>query len=214
MRTSRRGLAAALCATALLSLVVASSAAASTLAVNVTNTTGTTLSNPPFTLGWHFTVLNDITLTDLGLFDDSQDGLTDSYEIGLWDSSQTLLRSATLSSGSGTTLIEEFRFVSVSPLLLSAGQTYAIGALYISGNDFLIFPGAATGFTTAPDLTFLNNAFAGDGSLSFPGDSSEPGAAYFGPNFRYDSAAIPEPASLTLFGLGLAGIARRRWRQR
>jgi len=50
--------------------------------------------------------------------------------------------------------------------------------------------------------------------LSAPLISGGTVPAYFGPNFTYTSAAVPEPASLTMFGLGavvlVAGAIRRR----
>jgi hypothetical protein len=51
------------------------------------------LGNPPFTLGWQFTTTKAMSVTGLGVFDDSLDGLSDSYSVGLWDSSGTLLTS-------------------------------------------------------------------------------------------------------------------------
>lgn len=184
-------------------------------AVTIDNATGQTLGNPPFTLGFSFTVNSDINVIALGFFDDSQDGLVESHDVGIWDSGGNLLASSTVASGTANPLTNQFRYVSIAPLLLSAGQSYAIGALFASGNDPLIFPGAASNFATDPSITFNQNRFVTGGSLSNPTNSVGNDAAYFGPNMLLGSP-VPEPGSMALLtGLGVSGLlAVRRMRRR
>ncbi len=182
-------------------------------AITITNLTGQTLGNPPFTLGFRFTANKAIKVTGLGVFDSSQDGLTNAYSLGLWNAAGTLLGTATLASGTGTTLVNNFRYTSIAPTVLAAGQ-YRIGAFYANGADPLIFPGFATGFATNPAITFNESSFAGGTSLANPVFTGGAQASYFGPNFQFSAVQpVPEPeawASMVL-GLGLAGwVARRR----
>jgi len=187
------------------------SASAQTNAVSFSNTTGVTLGNPPFTLGWSFTANSNIDVLDLGVFDDAQNGLVDSHQVGLWNSTGTLLGSTTVPSGTGATLDDQFRMVGVSPIVLLAGQQYFIGALYTTGDDPMIFPGGATNFATASQITFNNSSFIAGSTLADPTVNGGTEPAYFGPNFEF--SATPEPGSFVLLGtglLGFAGVLRRR----
>jgi len=191
---------------ALAGLLGTSSAQAGEIALNFDNTTGQQLGNPAFTLGWSFTVVDTINLVGLGVFDDSQDGLADSHEVGLWDSGGNLLVSTTVASGTSSSLTDKFRFESVTTTTLLAGQTYYIGGLWLTGNDNILFPGDAINQVTIAEILFGQSQFAGGGTLAFPG-SSIGGNGYYGPNFL-----VPEPTTMLLFGVGAASLAIRRRR--
>src|SRR5450755_2722444 len=102
-------------------------------AVTFAELTGQSLGNGPFTLGWEFTVSQSITVTALGAFDDSQDGLAESHDVGIWDSVGNLLGSTTVAAGTVDPLVNQFRYSSVSFTL--APGTYEIGALWLDGGD-------------------------------------------------------------------------------
>ena len=184
-------------------------------AISIDNLIGQTLVNPPFTLGWTFTVDDTIVVTQLGLFDSLQNGLVESHEIGIWDEVGALVATATIGSGVSGQLIDNFRYVGIVPVTLDAGA-YTIGAFFGTGDEALVFAGAAMGFATSPHVGFVSAAYSNQAGLTLP-DSLFGGEGYFGPNFVHDdlsAAAIPEPGTLVLMASGIAGLRLRRRRPR
>jgi len=178
---------------------------------------GSTLANGPFTLGWSFTVGNqNLTVTDLGVYDDGGAALLESHAVGIWDSAGNLVTSTTIASGTGATLEtdsggESWRDNTVAPVTLLAGQTYTIGAVWNNATDNLIFSGAL--FTTS-GITFDQNAFIAGGSLTDPTNTTGDTGSYFGPNFEFTTGStVPEPSSLVLLGIGAFGIGLGAWRK-
>jgi hypothetical protein len=184
-------------------------------AISIDNLIGQTLGNPPFTLGWTFTVDDDIVVTQLGLFDSLQNGLAESHEIGIWDEVGTLVAAATIGSGVSGLLIDNFRYVEIVPVTLVAGG-YTIGAFFGTGEEPLVFAGDATGLVTSPQIAFGSAAFSNQSSLTLP-DTLFGGDGYFGPNFVHDdisAATIPEPGTLALIASGVATLGFRRRKRR
>ena len=162
----------------------------------------------PGVVGWRFDVNTAIILTDIGIFNGDIDGLTSSHEVGLWDSSGTLLTSGVAGPGGG--VLGPFTDTDVADVVLSPGERYTIGAVYdINDGDSYVSGPSSLGLASEINPT-TNGVFpeAGDlGGLNFPtGDSTN--LARLGTNFLF--RPVPAPASAALLGLGGLVACRRR----
>jgi hypothetical protein len=184
---------------------------ADTAGIGFTSPGTVTPANSQFTYGYEFQVNHNsnIIVDRLGLFDDgSSADIGTSNTVGLWDSNQNLLASASVSSSG----IQDgsFLYATIPDVTLSAGQDYYVAAITNGG----VYTQTTTGFAAAPQITFLNSAFAETGSFSFP-LQSDGANGYFGGNFEFVAAA-PLPSTLTagLLALGALGcwMIARRWK--
>ncbi|WP_417319476.1 DUF4082 domain-containing protein [Emcibacter sp.] len=182
-------------------------------AVNLSDPGDGLFNSTDYTLGWEFTANTDISVTSLGQFDFEGDGLSNDADIAIWESNGTLVASTTIAAGTSGTLIDYFRYVDISPVLLSAGQSYII-ASYIA-NDQALDLGNGAIFTVDPAITVLNDRFDFANSLVFPTEINSLGAfdGWFGPNFQFTTQQVSEPGMLALLGLSLTGFAALRRRK-
>ncbi|MGO9174586.1 MAG: VPLPA-CTERM sorting domain-containing protein [Desulfobaccales bacterium] len=172
---------------------------------------GIDFTNGNWSLGWGFTANSSFTVNSLGFYNDS--GLTQSHEVGIFNSSGGLLVEATVTPTDP--LSSFFRWNSCASTLLSAGQTYYIMA--VTGSDNYTFQTA--GFVVNPDINFIQDYYyyPANGALTFPngtaGFTAAEGGGIFGPNFS--TTAVPIPGALWLLGSGLVGLAglRRKFKR-
>jgi hypothetical protein len=162
------------------------------------------------TLGYAFTVSSPVTVTNLGLFDFGNDGLNTSHAVTIWTSTGTQLVQTTIPAGTGPTLTDGFRYVSIGPFLLVPG-TYTIGGFYGGDTDFSLE--AASSITGASGLSYLGSRSAF--GFTFPsGDAIAVLNSYFGPNFQFITGVgvpTPDPGStVSLLGFALLGLAAVR----
>ena len=139
--------------------------------------------------GFAFTATTAGNVTALGIF--AGPSLTlpaaQSFAVGLWTSSGTLLASTTVTSAD--TAIGSFYFHPITPIALTAGQTYIVGA-QMGGGVLTYFGGS---YTMASGLQYVGSRWIPSGSLSMPtfydGSFSDPG--YLGANFLFDTVSAP-----------------------
>jgi hypothetical protein len=139
------------------------------------------------------------TITSLGFYDHGGDGIAASYQLGLWDSSQTLVRTATVTPSSPLT--GDFRYASIAPITLgsiSNPEMFTIGVLLPQVmndtwlDDALLV--LAPGFTGAGDGQFSGPS----NSLVYPG-TYEPSGAYVVVNANGPAPPlVPEPSTFAL----------------
>ena len=167
-------------------------------------------SDQPGPVGWTFTPQTDISITALGAFAYClpHNGL----EVGLWNSSGTLLASNTITAA-GLSVGQSY-YKSITPVDLMAGQTYFLGAYSPAGSfqSIAVNPGdgASDGYaTTSPEIQLDQAAYVNNLAFEFPSTTEgSPGSAIVVPNFEFEP--VPEPSALCLFGAGALGLLARR----
>jgi hypothetical protein len=195
-------------------LGMASASQASTLGLDVTSDTQIFAPGVFRNIGWQFQVNAPILVDGLGLFDVNPAGLSESHQVGLWTDGGTLLASTNLTSGSTSVASAsgagDWLFADIAPIVLLPG-TYVTGGFFATSADSVM---ANATITTVPQISFLASRASTEAAFAMPGVYGlvEPGV--FAANIRVQEApaAVPEPASLMLFGTGLATLAARRRR--
>lgn len=183
---------------------------------------------------------SNVLVTALGFYDgpDSADannsatpfgdGLLESHEVGIYDSNGNLLTEAmTIPSGTGATLVGEFRYMTlVTPITLLAGQNYTIAGQIptVSGlnsdvfrdDDFDSRPGV---FTFGAGLTKDTSGNHGANPRSYTGPPSinpnyndgifaapnNQGTGYAAGNFQYTVVDPPVPPDITSITREISG---------
>jgi len=166
-------------------------------------------------LGYGFSLNQPQTITALGFYDASEDGLLSSHGIGLYEaSSQTLLASATVPAGSGSWLQNGFRWVPIPSVSLLSGS-YVIAAT--SSGDAALFDPFLYETTADAGIEGLvigaSLSETGSGSVvAFPSQDEGLAEGFFGP--AYAIAGTPGPLPLLGAGAALGWSRRLRLRRR
>lgn len=174
--------------------------------------------SPGVTVGWGTRLSDDalpIRITQIGIYDVAGDGLTHAHDIALWIPGPGIrefqrIQLATIGSGSAAEFIAGYRFVPITPFLLSPGQSLLMGTRYGADDpDAKMTPGSGR---FAPQLFQYSTGGVGVGADLTPptqelcnGFEGQPCYRIFPVNFLFE--VVPEPSLAGLLGFGIVGLA-------
>jgi len=179
--------------------------ARASLAVDFTNPPLDTSDGFSWSLGWAFTVNEPILVQSLGFYDDQKNGLTESHDVGIFNSAHALIVSGQVQPSDP--LISWWRWTDVTPTWLVPQEEYQIAAVTGPTEKYAVH---IADLVVDPRVNYLLDSYYSvtSGVLMYP-DASGLSVSTFGPNF---SIPVPAPGALLLLVPGLAGVfgLRRR----
>ena len=173
------------------------------------------------TLGWQFTVNQNLSVTALGLYNAGLT-ITDTHQVGIFDAAGSLIASGTVGPTSSDTVSGYFDYSAITPVTLIAGNTYTAAALLTASDYFYYAPSAIYTDSRISYQLSAYQALGGDALVNPDSFDFTNGFGYFGPNFLISNsdplpgAPTPEPGALAM-AAGLlcgGGVFLRRRRNR
>ncbi|WJG09879.1 PEP-CTERM sorting domain-containing protein [Aliiglaciecola sp. LCG003] len=178
---------------------------------------GNSFTNGSWDFALNFEVLNQVTVTGLGYYADPNTNAVDDNAVALYDSNQNLLASVVVTNTFD--VFNFFRYVTITELVLDPGIYQVVG---VSNGDNYTWDNVNHVFDS--NIAYISNSWASDsdGIANYVGGTqTDSEFGFSGPNvFIGDSReftdpnAVPEPSVLAILGLGFAGLAIRRRKQK
>lgn len=182
---------------------------------------GSSANTGNYTIGSRFTVnVSGLSITQLGVQDVNiatatagTDGFTAPVKVSLW-TGDGLTQLATITVSSSDPLTDSWRYATLgSPVALTNGATYLIGAYMGTGAERWIesHPNSRFSSGSVGDITLVSSAFAtGDAAPTTAGGLPTDGFVNRWGAANAIIVSVPEPSVALLGGLGALALLRRR----